>query len=189
MNDAVFAALVDRHKSKIARAGHEVHDCDTPTIFEGRTDQQFIWVTLRQKRMIERASLFWWSDHVGVKYGALVQLGDALNGPPYHIHGGFSAALLDDLFAFVAVTERDSLGMPAAPLFTANLNVNYRRPVPHTASYYIELQTTSVEKGRKFFMKAKLYAADEDVALAVADGAVTPLVDATALYILVLPKL
>ena len=64
----------------------------------------------------------------------------------------------------------------SSQLYTANLNVNYRRPVPQNEAYYVELEADRIEKGKKVFLKAALY-----------DKNGQSLVDATCLYILV-PK-
>ena len=108
--------------------------------------------------------------------GAVVHLGDELNGHKHTIHGGFTAALLDDLFGWIAFQERDAQGLPkTAPVFTANLSVNYRRPMPDRSAYYIELEAEKFEKGKKIFLKARVYDTEGRVCA-----------DATSLYIVAL---
>jgi acyl-coenzyme A thioesterase PaaI-like protein len=49
-----------------------------------------------------------------------VTFGPAYEGPPGHCHGGFIAAMFDELLGFVQM----------APGFTAYLKVDYRKPTP-----------------------------------------------------------
>ena len=103
----------------------------------------------------------------------MVHLGDELNGHVHLIHGGFTAALLDDLFGWIAFTEREAQGLPSnAPVLTANLNVNYRMPMTDRAAYYVELEAECFKKGKEIYLKATIFDAQGHV---VADG--------TSLYI------
>jgi thioesterase superfamily protein 4 len=104
-------------------------------------------------------------------------VGDGLDGPPNLVHGGFSAALLDDLFAWCAFKEREARGLPQnTMILTANLNVSYKRPVPNDSAYYIEVEAERLEKSKKLFLKATLY-----------DSKDRPCVEATSLYVLKAP--
>ena len=136
-----------------------------------RNDRQFIWQTLRNdERMLNRVAMWSWLAQpaeaagngevtVGLaRVGAVVRVGDALNGPPNLVHGGCSAALLDDLFAWCVFREREAQGLPKdTRILTANLNVNYKRPVPENAVYYIKIATERIEKQKKVFLTATLY--------------------------------
>lgn len=169
--DAAFDDLVTRRK---AACGHELTDVPDPSsLFSGRPDPQFVWVTLRQPSMIEKIAMWFWHSEGLVRLGAVVRLGDALNGPVGHIHGGFMAALCDDLLSWCAAAQRDVQGLGLQPLVTANLNVNYLKLVPCDNVYYVELSTQRVEKERKVYVAAIVYDADGEAK-----------VDATALFIL-----
>lgn len=54
----------------------------------------------------------------------LASLGNGLNGHAKIIHGGFTAMLIDEAFGFANMLHNDK------HTFTANLNVNYRKPIP-----------------------------------------------------------
>merc|ERR1712217_236937 len=86
---------------------------------------------------------------------ATVDLGDELNGHPGLIHGGFAAALLDDLFGWTAFLEAEQhVDMKNSTIFTANLNVNYRRPMKDKSAYTIELYAEKVVRKKKIYLKA-----------------------------------
>ena len=160
-----------------------------------RTDQHFLWQTLMDSRRIKRAALFKWldsdPDRSGrddfsptaapkpglARYGAIVEVGDEMNGHIGLVHGGFTAALLDDLFGWTAGLEREAQGMPqGTKIFTANLDVNYRRPMPDNAVYYVQAEADRIEKGRKIYLRAD-----------VRDAAGQRVVDGSALYIVTRP--
>jgi hypothetical protein len=67
-----------------------------------------------------------------------VTFGPAYEGPPGHCHGGFVAAMFDELLGFVQL----------APGFTAFLHVDYRRPTPLNKALELRSWIESVE-GRK----------------------------------------
>jgi acyl-coenzyme A thioesterase PaaI-like protein len=67
-----------------------------------------------------------------------VTFGPAYEGPPGHCHGGFVAAMFDELLGFVQL----------APGFTAFLHVEYRRPTPLNKPLELRAWIESVE-GRK----------------------------------------
>ncbi len=71
-----------------------------------------------------------------------VTFGPAYEGPPGHVHGGFLAAMFDELLGFAQL----------APGFTAYLHVNYRRPTPLNATLHLEAYVDRVD-GRKRYVK------------------------------------
>ena len=111
------------------------------------------------------------------RLSALVQMGSELTGHPGVIHGGFTAALLDDLFGWAAGSERKARSLGPAN-FTANLDVNYRRPLLAGATYLIEVRVDRVEKTKKIYLTATL-----------SDAQGRTCVEATSLYIVAKPKL
>ncbi|EOD30379.1 hypothetical protein EMIHUDRAFT_232891 [Emiliania huxleyi CCMP1516] len=137
-----------------------------------REDKHMLWQTLQGDRRLEKVAMWSWrnsSPGSGItRGGAVVHLGDELNGNVHLIHGGFTAALLDTLFGWIAITEREAQGLPSNALaFTANLNVNYRMPMTDRAAYYVELEAESFEKGKEVYLKATIFDAQGRV---VADG-------------------
>ena len=108
-----------------------------------------------------------------MRYGAVVSVGDELNGHVGLLHGGFTSALLDDIFGWCANTERTEQGLHAETiLLTANLNVNYRQPMPHNSLYYVYCESERLEKQKKIYLRAKVYDAEDAI-----------VADATSLYI------
>ncbi len=89
-----------------------------------------------------------------------VRFTDLYEGPPGHVHGGFVAAILDEVLG----ASQASTGRPG---MTARLEVQYKAPTPlHT-----DLVTTGwVERveGRKIFAKGEVR--DGDRVTATADG-------------------
>ena len=111
------------------------------------------------------------------RLSALVEMGSELTGHPGVIHGGFTAALLDDLFGWAASSERKARNLGPAN-FTANLDVNYRRPLLAGSTYLVEVRVDRVEKSKKVYLSATL-----------SDAQGRTCVEATSLYIVAKPKL
>lgn len=89
--------------------------------------------------------------------------GDAYEGPPGSVHGGFVAAAFDELLG-------KAQALSGTPGMTANLVVNYRRPTPLRTRIRYEGWLVQVD-GRKLFTGARSFA----------DGVVTA--EAEALFI------
>ena len=70
-------------------------------------------------------------------------------GGPGLVHGGMSAAVMDDLIGFVMIAHQN-------PGVTANLNVNYLRPIPLGIQLRAEAWMTSFD-GRKMFAEAAAF--------------------------------
>mmetsp|Transcript_91470 Transcript_91470/g.295987 ORF Transcript_91470/g.295987 Transcript_91470/m.295987 type:complete len:293 (+) Transcript_91470:80-958(+) len=87
----------------------------------------------------------------------LLELGDELCGHPEFIHGGFLSALFDELFGWCAGMEREALGEKSAKIFTANLDVNYRRPVPKSSSYLVKCRVEKVVRQKKVYTSGSLF--------------------------------
>ena len=93
-----------------------------------RTDQHFLWQTLRGDRTIRRVSFWKWADESvpagagKARVSALVEVGDALDGHVGIVHGGFTAGLLDDVLGQTTIQEAHVQGIHGAPL-TASLTV------------------------------------------------------------------
>ncbi|KAI9489461.1 HotDog domain-containing protein [Zychaea mexicana] len=85
---------------------------------------------------------------------AAVHLGKDLCGHPSVVHGGMQATLLDEILACVA--------MPALPNkigFTANLNIDYRKPLMADQWVILRGQLDRAE-GRKAYVKAWIESPD-----------------------------
>ena len=111
---------------------------------------------------------------------ALVTLGEKVCGHTAFVHGGMTAALLDDLFGWATGIERMHLSKSDeaklyknARAFTAKLTVNYRRPLPKNDVYFVECKVSHIEKKRKVWLEAKIFDTEGRV-----------LVESDALYII-----
>jgi acyl-coenzyme A thioesterase PaaI-like protein len=89
-----------------------------------------------------------------------VRFGAAYEGPPGCVHGGYVAAVFDEILGMA-----NSLG--GQPGMTGTLTVKYRKPTPLRADLHLEA-TLDRTDGRKRWCSAKLYAGD--VLCAEAEG-------------------
>jgi acyl-coenzyme A thioesterase PaaI-like protein len=87
----------------------------------------------------------------GVVHGT-VRFGGAYEGPPGSVHGGFVAALHDDILG-------QANGTNGKPSMTGTLTVVYRRPTPLYVDLRYEARLDRVD-GRKQFCTSQLWAGD-----------------------------
>lgn len=87
----------------------------------------------------------------GVVHGR-VTFGAAYEGPPGCVHGGFVAAVHDEILGMANSTG-------GAPGMTGTLTVKYRKPTPLRTELRLEATLDRVD-GRKQFCSSKLYAGD-----------------------------
>jgi acyl-coenzyme A thioesterase PaaI-like protein len=87
----------------------------------------------------------------GVVHGR-VRFGGAYEGPPGCVHGGFVAAVHDEILGLANSTG----GQPG---MTGTLTVVYRKPTPLRTELRLEAKLDRVD-GRKQFCSSKLYAGD-----------------------------
>lgn len=91
-----------------------------------------------------------------------VTYGDAYEGPPGCVHGGFIAAGFDEVLGFTQARS----GQPG---MTARLTISYRSPTPlHRPLRYVG-RIDRIE-GRKIYTTAELVVADDERLCAEADG-------------------
>ncbi|KAF7708601.1 acyl-coenzyme A thioesterase THEM4 isoform X1 [Silurus meridionalis] len=81
------------------------------------------------------------------------QPGHLLEGPPGHVHGGAIATMIDTVTGTLA-------GYLAGPVMTANLNINYRSPVPLGSVVVLHSALDRVE-GKKIFVSCRVTSTDE----------------------------
>ncbi|KAK1795156.1 hypothetical protein P4O66_010334 [Electrophorus voltai] len=81
------------------------------------------------------------------------QAGHLLEGPPGHVHGGAVATMIDSVMGTLA-------GYMSGPVMTANLNINYRSPIPLGSVVLLHSALDRVE-GRKFFVTCRVTSTDE----------------------------
>nr|XP_046255972.1 acyl-coenzyme A thioesterase THEM4 [Scatophagus argus]XP_046255973.1 acyl-coenzyme A thioesterase THEM4 [Scatophagus argus] len=82
----------------------------------------------------------------------IFQAGHLLEGPPGHVHGGAIATMIDT----VAGTQAT---MISGPIVTANLNINYRSPIPLGSTVLLE-SSLDKKEGKKTFISCKVTSPD-----------------------------
>lgn len=78
-------------------------------------------------------------------------------GPPEHAHGGASAALLDEAMGFAAWVS-------GYKIVSANLNINFLKPVPLGVPLKIHAKIISKE-GKKIFAKGEIMLGNDQIAV------------------------
>jgi len=97
-----------------------------------------------------------------------LEFGNSVNGHRGIVHGGISSLIFDDVFGFAYFIACGGLMR-----FTANLNVNYRSPLPQNTKAVIRVKLVEIER-RKVKMEGQLTSIDGKTVYA----------EATALYII-----
>lgn len=92
---------------------------------------------------------------------ALVKFGDSVDGHPGVVHGGILSLIFDDALGF----GYEAIGVKHA--VTANLNIDFRAPVPAGAHVRVAAQLEHRE-GRKLFWTAQMTSLDRSVLYAEA---------------------
>lgn len=76
----------------------------------------------------------------------------AYEGPPGHVHGGYIAAMFDELLGAAQTLSKK-------PGFTGTLEIRYLAPTPLHRELTLEARHTGSD-GRKVFVEGKIYAGD-----------------------------
>jgi len=97
-----------------------------------------------------------WVDDDGVLTSEFT-LTKAHQGPPGHAHGGCSAAILDEAMGLCVWAAGHKV-------LAANLEVNYRKPLPLHQPLTLEARITQVDE-RKIFSTGEIKLADSTVAV------------------------
>ena len=106
--------------------------------------------TFRSAKTIPHVMNFWRKpDNDYGEMRMLMSLGSGLNGHADILHGGFTATLIDESCGFA------NMYWSRSHTFTANLNVNYRKPIPTPSIVLARAWITKVD-GRKRWVKCEL---------------------------------
>ena len=81
-----------------------------------------------------------------------VVYGDAYEGPPGHLHGGFVAAIFDEVLGFAQA-------LSGAPGMTGKLEITYRSPTPLHTPLRVVGRFERID-GRKIFTTGTIHAGD-----------------------------
>jgi len=83
------------------------------------------------------------------------KMGNGVSGHPGIVHGGATAALLDNTFGYAYIVTNVGNG------FTANLNINYRAPIIAGSKIILIARAMKIE-GRKVHLSAEIRSRDKD---------------------------
>ena len=100
--------------------------------------------------------LTWYQSETGAIHADMV-FTLAHQGPPAHVHGGASAAVLDEAMGAVVWSAGYSVA-------AVNLEINYKKPVPLGQNIIIEARITEV-KPRKILTTSEMRLLDGSVAV------------------------
>ncbi|XP_064444617.1 acyl-coenzyme A thioesterase THEM4 isoform X5 [Mirounga angustirostris] len=106
-------------------------------------------------------------NHVENRTVCIFQGGPYLQGVPGFLHGGAIATMIDSTVGMCAVITE-------GVVMTANLNINFRRPIPLCSVVVINSQLDKVE-GRKLFVSCNVRSVDEKTLYSEATSLPTPL--------------
>ncbi|KAI8895826.1 HotDog domain-containing protein [Globomyces pollinis-pini] len=118
-------------------------------VFFRNSDEHFIRSTLYNDKAIQYATSHYnEQDQTGVIF---LKLGKAVCGHDGIVHGGLTAALIDDFMGeiFYSVAKRQYYG------FTAYLKVDYKSPIPHDIPLAV-CSKISRHEGRKFWIYSEV---------------------------------
>jgi acyl-coenzyme A thioesterase PaaI-like protein len=135
----------------------------------GELSGHVIYGALLGDKLIEKYEIWKRRSVVGDENIVLsfVTFGSSLNGHSGIVHGGVLSLIFDDVFGL----GYEALGVTHA--VTANLNVDYRAPVPENSKVRIAVQLIGRE-GRKLYWRGQMTSTDQQTLYA----------EATSLYII-----
>ena len=100
--------------------------------------------------------LTWWVDGNGILTSEFT-LNERQQGPPGHVHGGASAAILDEAMGLVVWAAGHKVA-------AVNLEINYYKPLPLNQPLSLEARITQIDE-RKIFSAGEILLADSTVAV------------------------
>lgn len=131
----------------------------------GKENGHAIFGLLMGDKMIESYDIYKRpddSDEVDVII-AFIQFGNKVDGHPGVVHGGILSLMFDDSLGFAY----EALGVEMA--FTANLTVDFRKPVLSGTKVRVAAQLENRE-GRKLYWKAQMTSMDQSTLYAEASS-------------------
>jgi uncharacterized protein (TIGR00369 family) len=100
--------------------------------------------------------LTWWVDENGIMTSEFT-LNEAQQGPPGHVHGGASAAILDEAMGLVVWAAGHKVA-------AVNLEINYHKPLPLGLALSLEARVTQIDE-RKIFSTGEIFLPDRTIAV------------------------
>jgi acyl-coenzyme A thioesterase PaaI-like protein len=92
----------------------------------------------------------------------MLQLDQGVNGFKGVAHGGLLCALLDESLSYCVEFARQAKSTGRNSLFTANLNVDFRRPVVTPGAAVVKCWVTKMQ-GRKYWLEGRIEDVDGQV--------------------------
>eukprot|EP00892_Ulva_mutabilis_P010389 jgi/Ulvmu1/7722/UM039_0028.1 len=83
----------------------------------------------------------------------VIDLGTDVCGHAKIVHGGLLSSICDETYGALVYCMKQSGAIGPEPAVTANLNINYRKPVPREACLFCTAKMVKME-GRKMFLEA-----------------------------------
>merc|ERR1719387_672400 len=108
---------------------------------------------LRGRGMVQDLELYVSRDESINEVAGVYAIGCSLCGHPQIVHGGITAMAFDDTFGLCYYTLSNKRDM--GPGYTANLDVNYRKPMPCGRKKVLFTATVDRVEGRKVWMSAE----------------------------------
>ena len=116
--------------------------------FRAFKDGNALHDTLSKPNLIEKYEVYKKNDSDEIL--CVVRFGSMINGHPTIVHGGITSLVLDNSYGWLFF----SLDLPMA--VTANLQVNYRAPLPMNTTCILKAKMDRLD-GRKMFMKGTVH--------------------------------
>jgi uncharacterized protein (TIGR00369 family) len=100
--------------------------------------------------------LTWWLDENGIMTSEFT-LNQAQQGPPGHVHGGASAAILDEAMGLVVWAAGHKVA-------AVNLEIDYHKPLPLGMALSLEARVIQIDE-RKIFSTGEIFLSDGTMAV------------------------
>ena len=121
------------------------------------TEDELVAVTLKTEETIRSWRTFYKRPTAGTsrvdRVYNLLSLGPGVNGYAHLVAGGVVGVILDECMSILGLINK-GIGLEGV-LFTANLNINYLKPIP-TPGVYLATATLLEVKGRKCYFEASI---------------------------------
>ncbi|XP_050988271.1 acyl-coenzyme A thioesterase THEM4 isoform X2 [Labeo rohita] len=133
-NRSIKYATAGIHLSKLIQAKARLFTRNVKE--QGATFEYVVFVNKEEKRCV-----------------CVFQAGHLLEGAPGHVHGGAIATIIDTVTGSLA-------GFLSGPIMTANLNIDYRSPMPLGSVVLIHSALDRIER-KKTYITCKVTSTDE----------------------------
>lgn len=150
-----LAEWVDEFASKpgIKRVGSPGQQLANNPVSKFLLEKDHMFEEMMRVDMVRGIECFY--DPKATEFHAAIKLGRNVCGYPSTVHGGLTAAIIDETLGGLMVSLWKTGAIGLMPAVTARLEVDYCKKVPQNASVLCSTRLESVE-GRKLWMVAEL---------------------------------